>query len=169
MQQEDHALPILPHWNWQLRCDIEAEWELITAINYPVGRATIRRAQFYDVTYITAMIRHMGYVVEDRVRIYWGDSTYPDLRKATESYILVVPEDEIEGGRVPVVCQTPQGEVVKMCRPTQSGVAWRHDFLTEAERREGFKLMYRQQPLQDPTVVTLKLSRGRPPQNPVLD
>ena len=156
MQQEDHALPILPHWNWQLRCDIEAEWELITAINYPVGRATIRRAQFYDVTYITAMIRHMGYVVEDRVRIYWGDSTYPDLRKATESYILVVPEDEIEGGRVPVVCQTPQGEVVKMCRPTQSGVAWRHDFLTEAERREGFKLMYRQQPLQDPTVVTLK-------------
>ncbi|OLP83275.1 hypothetical protein AK812_SmicGene35985 [Symbiodinium microadriaticum] len=74
LQVEQESVPIIPTWDWTLVCDIEAEWQLLTVMSFPTGRATIKRSQYYDGGHIIATVRAMGCQVE-----------------AIDSYIMVIP------------------------------------------------------------------------------
>ena len=156
LQVEQDTVPIIPAWDWTLVCDIEAEWQLLTVMCFPTGRATIKRSQYYDGTHITATIRAMGYQVEDAVQIFWGDSTTPNLLKAIDSYIMVIPTSYLVSGLIPVISRSPTGESIRMVRPTQSGEAWQHQVLSPDERDRGFVLAHGEHNLEGETVFTLR-------------
>ncbi|OLP85590.1 hypothetical protein AK812_SmicGene33399 [Symbiodinium microadriaticum] len=155
LQLEHDTQPCLPEWDWTLSCDIEAEWELLTVLAYPSGRATVKRSLFHNTTHIVDTVKRMGYDLPSEVQIFWGDSVKPHLHKAVEGYILVVPTDQLGQGRIPVVCRTHKGEHVKMCPPTQPLNAWIRSMLNLDERQAGYKVLYRQQVLQGTSTLTL--------------
>ena len=155
LQLEHDTQPCLPEWDWTLSCDIEAEWELLTVLAYPSGRATVKRSLFHNATHIIDTVKRMGYQLPNEVQIFWGDSVKPHLHKAVEGYILVVPTDQLGQGRIPVVCRTHKGEHVKMCPPTQPLDAWTRSMLTPDERQAGYQVLYRQQVLQGTSTLTL--------------
>ena len=155
LRMEHDTQPCLPEWDWTLSCDIEGEWELLTVLVFPSGRATVKRSLFHNTGHILYMVRKMGYEVPNEVQIFWGDSTTPHLHKAVEGYILIVPTNQLGDGRIPVICRTPRGEQIRMCPPTQPADSWVRSMLTPDEAQAGHKVLYRQQVLEGLATIAL--------------
>ena len=120
-------------FNQILQCPIEADNQHITVLRFPFGKTTVHRGMFGRRAHIAGCLERAGYPVGEDCAFLWGTSKTPDLRLASESYIIAIPSGCMPRGFVPIVYKDDNGESIRACKPQQSGEQWRESVLDRNE------------------------------------